>query len=182
MDNNRNYIVAIALSVLVLIAWQYFYVSPRVAREHAAQQAKQTQTTTGARAGRRRRLRPAAMATAARRRRRPPGLRQCRPAGRRGAAAGGVHVARGDPEGDRPRADRDARGQRFDQPEGRALRRSQAQRLPRDRRQEEPADHPAQSGAVGARLFRRVRLHRQRQDGRRCRDPTRSGRSSREAS
>ena len=46
MDNNRNYIVAIALSVLVLIAWQYFYVSPRVAREHAAEKATQTQTTT----------------------------------------------------------------------------------------------------------------------------------------
>ncbi len=46
MDNNRNYIVAIALSVLVLIAWQYFYVSPRVAREHASRQANQTETTT----------------------------------------------------------------------------------------------------------------------------------------
>ena len=40
MDNNRNYIVAIALSVLVLIGWQYFYVGPRVARE----QAKQSET------------------------------------------------------------------------------------------------------------------------------------------
>ncbi|HET7413645.1 MAG TPA: membrane protein insertase YidC, partial [Pararhizobium sp.] len=47
MDKNRNYIVAIALSVLVLVAWQYFYVGPKVAREQAAHNAaKQAATTT----------------------------------------------------------------------------------------------------------------------------------------
>ncbi|MGN6550693.1 MAG: membrane protein insertase YidC [Pararhizobium sp.] len=48
MDNNRNYIVAIALSVLVLVAWQYFYVSPRIAQEQASKKtaAQHEQTTT----------------------------------------------------------------------------------------------------------------------------------------
>ena len=51
MQNNRNYIVAIALSVLVLIGWQYFYVSPRVERERAAKQAaEQTHQTTAPKA------------------------------------------------------------------------------------------------------------------------------------
>ncbi|TPW28177.1 membrane protein insertase YidC [Pararhizobium mangrovi] len=49
MDNNRNYIVAIALSVLVLIGWQYFYVSPRMDSQRTAQntagEGKQAATT-----------------------------------------------------------------------------------------------------------------------------------------
>ncbi len=30
MENNRNYIVAIVLSVLILFGWQYFYMGPRM--------------------------------------------------------------------------------------------------------------------------------------------------------
>ncbi|WP_027999238.1 membrane protein insertase YidC [Sinorhizobium arboris] len=46
MENNRNYFVAIALSVLILIAWQFFYVSPKMEKERiAAEQARQTQQT-----------------------------------------------------------------------------------------------------------------------------------------
>lgn len=33
MENNRNYFVAIALSVLILIAWQFLYVNPKIERE-----------------------------------------------------------------------------------------------------------------------------------------------------
>ena len=33
MENNRNYFVAILLSVLVLVAWQFLYVSPKIERE-----------------------------------------------------------------------------------------------------------------------------------------------------
>ncbi|WP_422372394.1 membrane protein insertase YidC [Hoeflea sp.] len=53
MENNRNYFVAILLSVLVLIAWQFFYVSPKIEREREAaemlrEQQAATQGTTGA--------------------------------------------------------------------------------------------------------------------------------------
>ena len=52
MENNRNYFVAIALSVLVLIGWQFLYISPKIERERAAAQAEQAaQTTTSAATG-----------------------------------------------------------------------------------------------------------------------------------
>jgi YidC/Oxa1 family membrane protein insertase len=43
MENNRNYFVAILLSVLVLIAWQFLYVSPKIEREREAAQALQAE-------------------------------------------------------------------------------------------------------------------------------------------
>jgi YidC/Oxa1 family membrane protein insertase len=43
MENNRNYFVAILLSVLVLIAWQFFYVSPKIERERQAAEMLQEQ-------------------------------------------------------------------------------------------------------------------------------------------
>lgn len=43
MQQNRNYILAIALSVLVLIAWQFLYLSPKMEQERAAQEALQAQ-------------------------------------------------------------------------------------------------------------------------------------------
>jgi YidC/Oxa1 family membrane protein insertase len=44
MENNRNYFVAIALSVLILVAWQFFYVNPRMEKDRiAAEKAQQTQ-------------------------------------------------------------------------------------------------------------------------------------------
>lgn len=43
MEQNRNYIVAIALSVLVLIAWQFFYLGPQMERERAAREALQAE-------------------------------------------------------------------------------------------------------------------------------------------
>ncbi|WP_314090310.1 membrane protein insertase YidC [Shinella sp. M31] len=51
MENNRNYFVAIALSVLILVAWQFLYVNPKLDKDRAAleaQQATQTQQTTTA--------------------------------------------------------------------------------------------------------------------------------------
>ncbi len=38
MENNRNYIVAIVLSLAILIGWQFFFVQPRIEQERAAQQ------------------------------------------------------------------------------------------------------------------------------------------------
>ena len=45
MDNNRNYFVAIALSVLVLVAWQFLYVNPRVDEERRANETQQESVT-----------------------------------------------------------------------------------------------------------------------------------------
>lgn len=44
MENNRNYFVAIALSVVILVAWQFLYVNPKIERERiiAEQQAART--------------------------------------------------------------------------------------------------------------------------------------------
>ncbi len=43
--DNRNYILAIALSLAILVAWQYFYVGPQVEAERAALDAQQAQVT-----------------------------------------------------------------------------------------------------------------------------------------
>src|ERR1700709_2172693 len=53
MTDNRNTILAVILSGLVLIAWQYFYNVPQMERQRALQQTqaelvKPTQTTPGA--------------------------------------------------------------------------------------------------------------------------------------
>jgi YidC/Oxa1 family membrane protein insertase len=41
MENNRNYIVAIALSVAILFGWQYFYMNPKMEAQRQAEQAQQ---------------------------------------------------------------------------------------------------------------------------------------------
>ncbi|WP_319517287.1 membrane protein insertase YidC [uncultured Martelella sp.] len=52
MENNRNSIIAIALTVLVVLAWQFLYMGPRLEEQRAAQeqaaqqQAAQEQTAT----------------------------------------------------------------------------------------------------------------------------------------
>ena len=43
-EDSRNLILAIALSVLVLIGWQYFFAAPQLQKDRAAQQQAQTQT------------------------------------------------------------------------------------------------------------------------------------------
>ncbi|WP_169054117.1 membrane protein insertase YidC [Nitratireductor sp. XY-223] len=43
MEQNKNYFIAIGLSVLILIAWQFLYVNPKIERERAAQEAFQQQ-------------------------------------------------------------------------------------------------------------------------------------------
>ena len=36
MEKNRNYFVAIALSVLIVIAWQFLYMNPRIEAQRRA--------------------------------------------------------------------------------------------------------------------------------------------------
>ena len=43
MEQNKNYFIAIGLSVLILIAWQFLYVNPKIEQERAAQEALQQQ-------------------------------------------------------------------------------------------------------------------------------------------
>ncbi|OBZ97210.1 insertase [Pararhizobium polonicum] len=44
MEKNRNYFVAIGLSVLILIAWQFLYVNPKMERERIVAEAQKSQT------------------------------------------------------------------------------------------------------------------------------------------
>ncbi|HTO31199.1 MAG TPA: membrane protein insertase YidC [Pararhizobium sp.] len=47
MENNRNYFVAIALSVFILIGWQFLYVNPKIEKDRIATEAQQTTTADG---------------------------------------------------------------------------------------------------------------------------------------
>ena len=40
MEKNRNYFVAIALSVLIVIAWQFLYMNPRIEAQRRAEEAR----------------------------------------------------------------------------------------------------------------------------------------------
>ncbi|WP_200844188.1 membrane protein insertase YidC [Rhizobium sp. 18065] len=50
MQNNRNYFVAIALSVVIVLAWQFFYMNPRIEAQRQAEEvriaAEQSQAAT----------------------------------------------------------------------------------------------------------------------------------------
>ncbi|MBR0557148.1 membrane protein insertase YidC [Ciceribacter sp. L1K23] len=43
MENKRNYFIAIALSVLIVLAWQFLYMNPRIEAQRQAQQAQEAQ-------------------------------------------------------------------------------------------------------------------------------------------
>jgi YidC/Oxa1 family membrane protein insertase len=51
-EDSRNLILAIVLSVLVLIGWNYFYAGPQMQKDRQAQTQSQTQTNGAAPAGR----------------------------------------------------------------------------------------------------------------------------------
>ncbi len=51
MNDNRNTILAVILSGLVLIAWQYFYNVPQMEKQRAAQQAQSELTKSAPKAG-----------------------------------------------------------------------------------------------------------------------------------
>lgn len=54
MEKNRNYFIAIGLSVVIVLAWQFLYMNPRIEQQRRAEEARQaqqaaqqtTQTTT----------------------------------------------------------------------------------------------------------------------------------------
>jgi YidC/Oxa1 family membrane protein insertase len=43
MENNRNYYIAIVLSVLIVFVWQFFYMGPKMEREQKQQQIEQAE-------------------------------------------------------------------------------------------------------------------------------------------
>ena len=46
MQNNRNYFIAIALSVLIVLGWQFLYMNPRIEAQRKAELAQKAQQTT----------------------------------------------------------------------------------------------------------------------------------------
>lgn len=46
MQNNRNYFIAIALSVLIVLGWQFLYMNPRIEAQRKAQEAQKAQQQT----------------------------------------------------------------------------------------------------------------------------------------
>jgi YidC/Oxa1 family membrane protein insertase len=43
MEKNRNYFIAIALSVVIVLGWQFFYMNPRIEQQRIAEEARQAQ-------------------------------------------------------------------------------------------------------------------------------------------
>ena len=43
MENNRNTYLAIALSIIIIVAWQFLYVSPKMEAERQAAEAQRRQ-------------------------------------------------------------------------------------------------------------------------------------------
>ncbi|MDE1159830.1 MAG: membrane protein insertase YidC [Neorhizobium sp.] len=43
MEKNRNYFIAIALSVVIVLAWQFLYMNPRMAAQQKAEEAQRAQ-------------------------------------------------------------------------------------------------------------------------------------------
>lgn len=73
MEKNRNYFIAIALSVVIVLAWQFLYMNPRIEQQRRAEEARRAAaddaatTGTGCRTRRDRRRRTACLLHAGRR-------------------------------------------------------------------------------------------------------------------
>ena len=149
MTDNRNMILAVILSGVVLLAWQYFYNVPQMERQRAqqAQQAELQKSRTEAR----RHDVAVEHATAARQHRAVTG-RPGRffPRGRRQPRSGAGRIA--------ARQDRDPEPDRQHLAEGRAHRRSLAGQVPRHRRPGLAGDRAVFAVRHRRALLRRVRL------------------------
>ena len=173
MENNRNFFITIALSVLILTLWQVFYMNPRIEaqREAARIEAERVeaeqkaaapaarQTPGDGRRPRRRRRRRA-------RQRRVPGTDGASPASREAALAATQRVKIDTP---RLSGSINLTGARH--------RRHPARRtITRRSTKNSPTIELLTPCGAAQRLFRRDRLRRQRRDAGTCPAPTRSGR------
>ncbi len=150
MENNRNFFITIALSVLILTLWQVFYMNPKIETERETARIEQERVAAeqeGGRAGRNARCGSGAAPAQHSWRTRDAGCRgEPRP--------GNCRLE--------PRRYRYAEPQGLDQPDRRTHRRHQPQALPRHGRPE-LADHRIAEPAVAAvGLLQRDRLCRQR--------------------
>ena len=146
MTDQKNTLLAIVLSALVLIGWQIFFGMPQMEKQKQAQQ-QQTQpqpgTSPGSPAPRRR---PRARRRSRGRAPPTPGT----PAGRMTREAALALSPR--------MRDRDAAARRLDRAQGRAHRRPVADPIPRDGRPEIAADRAARPLGQPAPVLCRVRL------------------------
>ena len=151
INDQKNMILAIGLSVLVIIGWQYFIGGPQLDKQRQEAQLKQKQAQQAQQPGACCSLAPAGPGAAVQQVRRPqvpgaafvPGqIADPRGRGRRLAARRDRH------------ADREGLGIAARRPP----RRSRADQISRDRRSEIAADRAARAVRLAASLLRRVRL------------------------
>ena len=134
-ENNRNFILAIVLSMVVLFGWQYFFV-PKSKPPAETQVAGQPQTEPGTAAARRRLPGTAAPLPGA-----PPAATLTREEALAASPA---------------RHHRHAGAEGLDRAQGRADRRSDAQGLSRDGRARQPERRAAVAGRGSAPLLHRA--------------------------
>ena len=156
MTDQKNTILAIVLSALVLIAWQYFVGLPQMEKQKQEAQLKaqqqQQQVQTPAQPGRSRRRHAAGQ-----------GGVQPQLSGQGAAPTPGQQLSREAVLKASPRVLIETpRLARLDRAQGRADRRSRADAIPRDGRSEIAADRAAVAGRQPASVLRRVRLGRRR--------------------
>ena len=179
MTDNKNTILAIALSAIVLIGWQFFFAMPQEKAQtgETGSRAADAKAAAGAAAGK-----PASRrstgAQARRRRSRP----------RKPATSAAAHHPRRGAGNVAARFDRDRQPARLDRAQRRTHRRSGAAQVPRNGRPEVAADRSAVAVRQPGSVLRRVRLdqrsRRQRQGagvGHRM-EPTGLGRARRRPS
>jgi hypothetical protein len=147
MENNRNLFITIILSVVILAAWQIFYIGPKIEAEKQAQLELQAQQETVAPT-----QTPAATADGS--------LPQ--PTTQGEAALPRPGGEQRNPARSRPHHNRHADADRLDQSARRAFRRPEAEGIPRDDRQGFRHRHAAEARQRSRRLYRRVRLSRRR--------------------
>ena len=134
MTDQKNTILAIVLSAIVLIAWQYFVGLPQMEKQKQEAQLKAQQQQTQQQV-----QQPSQGAPAAQ-----PGQPSAPPLPGQPATAPGQQLSREAVIASSPRVmRRNAAAPRFDRAQGRADRRPRADAIPRDRRQELAADRAA---------------------------------------
>ena len=165
MTDKKNTILAIVLSAIVLIAWQFFVGMPQ--QEKARQEQLAQQQSSSRRNPAPNRASPASRrraAGAARDGRAGAGPSRssrggARP-GRRAARARASRDARGGAQSLRAHPDRHPQPARLDRAQGRPHRRPGADQIPRDRRPEVAADRAAVAVGQPRPVLCRVRLDR----------------------
>jgi YidC/Oxa1 family membrane protein insertase len=161
-EDNRNLLLAIALSVVILLGWQFFYAKPQMEKQQEIARQNQQAQSQAAPAGEQ----PG---------RAPPG----QPAGSAAPQAPGAAAAQ---VGTREQALAASPRIKIDTPKiagsislTGAHRRRLAQGLSRDRRSEQPDHRAALAGRRTQRLLLRFRLGRGAGHNMPCRTPRRSG-------